>query len=133
MAALNARLIGPWMLALALSGATWAADAPAPTASGQGGTVARGTLARGEHIARAVCSACHVVAPDQEFPPLLAPPPPSFAEIAGRPGTTAANVRQFVLRTHWDTKSMPMKMPDLSMRREDAAAVASYLVSLRKG
>src|SRR5512146_1258466 len=45
-------------------------------------------LERGEHVARLVCSACHVVAENQEFPPLLNPPAPSFMEIADRPGTS---------------------------------------------
>lgn len=34
--------------------------------------------ARGEHIARLVCSACHLVAQDQEYPPILVQPAPSL-------------------------------------------------------
>ena len=90
------------------------------------------TLKGGESIARVICSACHVVAKVQEFPPLLQPPAPSFEEIANRPGTTVDSVRHFVTHTHWDTKTLPMKMPDVMLTNEQASLVARYLVSLRK-
>lgn len=41
-------------------------------------------LERGQRIAQLVCSACHVVPQDQEFPPILRRPAPSFGEIANR-------------------------------------------------
>ena len=87
---------------------------------------------RGEHIARLVCSACHVVAADQEFPPLLRPPAPGFEEIANRPDTNAATVRRFVMETHWDMKTLPAQMPSQMLSKAEATAVASYLVSLRR-
>jgi len=90
-------------------------------------------LARGEHIARLVCSACHNVAADQEFPPLLNPAAPDFREIANRPGITAAGVRHFVMTTHWNAPhALPMRMPDPMLLPEDADCVARYLLSLRK-
>lgn len=91
-----------------------------------------GALKRGEHDARLICTACHVVAKDQQFPPLLQPPAPSFEEIANRPGTTVDSVRRFVTHTHWDEKTLPMKMPDLMLTTEEANELARYLVSLRK-
>lgn len=121
---LTFRSAAAWLAVIVVPGIGGAADAP---------PASRAALARGEHVARAVCSACHVVAADQEFPPLLDPAPPSFAEIAARPATTAASVRKFVLGTHWDMKSLPLRMPDLSVRPADASAVANYIVSLRKG
>jgi mono/diheme cytochrome c family protein len=90
------------------------------------------TLKRGEDIARLVCSTCHVVAKAQEFPPLLQPPAPSFEELANRPGTTVDSVLHFVTQTHWNQKTLPMTMPSPMMTNEQAAAVAHYLVSLRK-
>lgn len=90
------------------------------------------TVARGEHLARFVCSACHNVAADQGIPPTLHPPAPSFVEIANRPGTTAKSIRHFVLHTHWDMKTVPVTMPDPMLRQEDASAVAAYIMSLRK-
>lgn len=90
-------------------------------------------LARGEHIARSVCSACHYVADNQEFPPLMNPPAPSFKEIANRSGTTLSGVRHFVTTTHWDPPySLPLKMPDLMLMPGEADDVARYLLSLRK-
>jgi mono/diheme cytochrome c family protein len=89
-------------------------------------------LRRGEHIAQLVCSACHVVAQDQEFPPILRPPAPSFEEIANRPNMSLQTVQQFVLQTHWDMKTLPMQMPAQMLRKSDTTAVARYVLSLRK-
>ena len=89
-------------------------------------------LARGEHLARLVCSACHVVASDQEWPPLLQQPAPAFAEIAQRPGVSAVALQKFITSTHWDEKSLPMRMPDLQIPKDEAQAVVRYILSLRK-
>jgi mono/diheme cytochrome c family protein len=89
-------------------------------------------LERGQHIARLVCSACHVVAHDQEFPPILRPPAPSFEEIANRSGLTLQTVRRFVLQTHWDLQTLPMQMPNPMLAPPDATAVAKYILSLRR-
>jgi mono/diheme cytochrome c family protein len=113
----------------ALMGLSWVADiqgAHADTAP------ADPVLARGEEIARQVCSACHVVAGDQEFPPLLHSREPSFGEIANRPNTTQESIRTFITTTHWDQKTIPMTMPDLGLRPNDAVAVSRYIMSLRK-
>jgi mono/diheme cytochrome c family protein len=88
-------------------------------------------VVRGEHIARIICSACHVVAPDQEYPPLLDTPGPSFSDIANRPGTTQRSLRHFITTTHWDEQTLPMTMPNPMLPPEDTRAVASYIVSLR--
>ena len=89
--------------------------------------------ARGEHVARLVCSACHVVADNQEFPPLLNPPAPSFKALAHRPATTPESVRHFVLTTHWDPPyDMPLRMPNPMLLSAEADDVARYLLSLRK-
>jgi cytochrome c551/c552 len=90
-------------------------------------------LERGQHIAaRLVCSACHVVAHDQEFSPILRPPAPSFEEIASRSGLTLQTVRRFVLQTHWDLQTLPMQMPNPMRPPPDATAVAKYVLSLRR-
>jgi mono/diheme cytochrome c family protein len=90
------------------------------------------TLQRGQHIAQLVCSACHVVARDQEFPPILRPPAPSFEEIANRPDMSLRTVQRFVLQTHWDTKTLPMQMPAQMLPKSDTTAVARYVLSFRK-
>jgi len=85
----------------------------------------------GEHIARLVCSACHVVASDQEFPPILVKPAPGFKDLANRPGTTAQTLQHFILNTHWDVGTIPMTMPNPMLTHEQAEAVSRYVLSLR--
>jgi mono/diheme cytochrome c family protein len=88
-------------------------------------------VARGEHIARLVCSACHEVATDQEFPPLLKQATPAFAEIANRPGVSAESLQRFVTTTHWDVDRLPMSMPNPMLTKSQAQAVSRYILSLR--
>lgn len=89
-------------------------------------------LARGEHIARLICSACHMVATDQEFPPLLKEATPAFAEIANRPGVSAESLQRFITTTHWDVDKLPMSMPNPMLTKSQAQAVSRYILSLRK-
>jgi hypothetical protein len=91
-----------------------------------------GAVKRGENDAQLICSASHVVAKDQQFPPLLQPPAPSFEEIANRSSTTVDSVRRLVTHTHWDEKTLPMRMPAQMLTAEQATELARYLVSLRK-
>lgn len=88
--------------------------------------------ARGQHIVRLVCSACDTVARDQEYPPILTKPAPSFGDIANRPGTSVESLQRFVLSTHWDVDALPMTMPNPMLTRDEARAVARYIVSLRR-
>ncbi|MFZ1100955.1 MAG: c-type cytochrome [Steroidobacteraceae bacterium] len=88
-------------------------------------------LARGEHVARLICATCHVVAKDQEFPPMLNQPVPSFLDIANRPGVTAESLRRFITSTHWDSDKLPMTMPNPMLMPEQTRAVARYILSLR--
>lgn len=97
-----------------------------------GGVPSTPEVARGEHIARLVCSACHVVAVDQEYPPLLNQQPPSFADIANRPGMSAAYLERFITRTHWDVDKLPMSMPNPQLSKAETGAVSRYILSLRK-
>lgn len=118
-----------WALAAALGGLWWVADIQ----NGHADAVPSDpVLARGEQIARQVCSACHVVAGDQEFPPLLHSREPSFREIANRPTTTQESIQKFITTTHWDQKTIPMTMPDPMLRPEQAVAVSRYIMSLRR-
>jgi cytochrome c2 len=88
-------------------------------------------LARGEHVAQLVCSVCHVVGKDQQFPPLLNKPAPSFFDIANRPGTSAESLQHFITNTHWDTDTLPMSMPNPMLTKEQTLAVTRYILSLR--
>jgi len=85
----------------------------------------------GEHIARIVCSACHVVAQDQEFPPILDWPTPSFFDVANAPEVSSLNLQRFITRTHWDGQKLPMTMPNPELTPEQSQAVAKYILSLR--
>jgi mono/diheme cytochrome c family protein len=88
-------------------------------------------LARGEHIAQLICASCHVVAKDQQYPPLLSKPAPSFFDIANRPGVSVATLQHFVTSTHWDPDKLPMNMPNPMLTPKQTRAVARYLLSLR--
>ncbi|HVN46138.1 MAG TPA: c-type cytochrome [Steroidobacteraceae bacterium] len=89
-------------------------------------------VARGEHLARLVCSACHVVAKDQEYPPQLTLPTPSFVEIANRPGVNTRSLQHFITNTHWDGEKIPMSMPNPGLNQNDVQAVSEYIMSLRR-
>jgi mono/diheme cytochrome c family protein len=94
---------------------------------------ARGSeIARGEHLARTLCSACHVIAANQQFPPILIQKTPSFSEIANRPDTSVQSLERFISHTRWDEQSIPMTMPDQMLDSPDIKAVAHYILSLRK-
>ena len=88
-------------------------------------------LARGEHVALLVCAACHVVAKDQEYPPLLTEATPTFVDIAKRPGVSAYTLQHFITNTHWDGEKIPMSMPNPMLSKKDVQAVSQYILSLR--
>jgi mono/diheme cytochrome c family protein len=85
----------------------------------------------GEYIALQLCSYCHVVSSDQRYRPELTQPGPSFAEIAARPGASAASLQRFVRSTHWDEKTFPMTMPNQSLSDAQTEEVAAYILSQR--
>ena len=88
-------------------------------------------LERGKHLAQLLCGACHVVAKDQEFPPYLKESTPSFFEIAARPQTNASSLRHFLTTTHWDEKTIPMRMPNPLLTAEQTGALSHYILCLR--
>ena len=102
-----------------------------PSRAGQPPASASASAALGDHIARTICSACHVVASDQDFPPLLIQPAPPFAEIANRADTSEASLRHFITSTHWDERTLPMTMPNPQLTDNQIRAVSRYILSLR--
>lgn len=66
----------------------------------------------GERLARTVCSACHVVAAQQEGAPILRNAATNFCEIANRPNTTTHSLARFVTHAHWDEQSSTYTMPN---------------------
>jgi mono/diheme cytochrome c family protein len=77
--------------------------------------------ANGGELARRWCAACHLVAPDQERVPTVAPP---FATIGKRPGFNARALAQSMLAPH-------PQMPDRGLSREEAADIAAHIATLR--
>src|SRR3974390_1134107 len=70
----------------------------------------------GHKLALLICSACHVVGPDQKRPPMLRAPAVSFASLAQKTSTRYEGVRDFITTTHEDAthrEAMPNPMlPD---------------------
>ena len=100
---LNLKLIGCWLTMAIIARPVLAADA-----------------VNGEKLARRWCEPCHVVAADQREVTSEAPP---FSSIATRPGFDAAKIATFLLDPH-------PKMPDMSLTRNEAADLASYIATL---
>jgi mono/diheme cytochrome c family protein len=88
------------------------------------------TLAKGRAFALLVCSACHVVASDQQFSPILRDPGPTFDAIANRPTTTSESLRTFLSTTH-TTIGAPYGMPNPQLADYQINEVTSYILSLR--
>lgn len=106
-----------------------AAPAPAPPAKL---TRSEMHVQKGEYLALLLCSYCHVVSSDARYRPTLDQRTPSFQDIANDPRTTAASLRRFISRAHWDEKTIPMTMPEQSLEADDTADVVQYILALRK-
>ena len=89
-----------------------------------------GNPTEGHRLALKICAACHVVAPDQQYPPLLIHPAPDFQTIAVRPGISTVSLQQFILTTHAGITN-PDNMPNPQLTEDQAADIASYIASLR--
>jgi mono/diheme cytochrome c family protein len=101
-----------------------------PTPSRAADPAAGTAVARGEDVARNVCSACHLATRDQ--PPASVPPQgPSFTDIANRPDTTLKSLRKFIATTHWDMKTLPATMPNPMLTDSQVSDVSHYILSLR--
>ena len=88
------------------------------------------TVSQGHRFALLVCAACHVVATDQEAPPILKTPGPSFDAIANRPETTEVSLRAFLKTTHGKI-AIPAGMPNPQLVDYQVDEVISYILSLR--
>lgn len=102
------------------------AGAAAP-ASGNAAPAARQALARPAKppaFVEAACGGCHAVEP-----PFLSPNPesPSFEAIANRAGLTEATLGAWLFDAH----NYPEQM-DFTLTREQAQAIADYMVTLRR-
>ncbi len=100
------------------------------SAWGQGARVAD-DVRKGHHLATLLCTACHVVAPDQNYPPTLSPPAPSFASIAQRKDVTAKSLKAFLLTTR-DGLDDPKGMPSPNLADFQVRELVAYILSLGK-
>jgi hypothetical protein len=85
----------------------------------------------GRVLAQRLCSTCHAVPTDAEFPPALLHPAPSFAAIANRPAMTQESLRNFLATRHGDISLVPPNMPDLMLTESQKTAAIAYILSLR--
>ncbi len=69
------------------------------------------------------------MAENQDYPPLLEQPTPTFPSIANRPDISEKKLRLFISTTHWDSKTIPLTMPNPELSRTDTAAVIRYILS----
>jgi mono/diheme cytochrome c family protein len=86
---------------------------------------------KGKHLAFLLCTACHIVAPDQPYEPTLDPPAPSFESIAGRRDVNVESLKHFLVATHQGLDN-PKGMPNPGLADFQAKAIVAYLLSLRK-
>ena len=91
---------------------------------------AKGGNEAGKALALKLCATCHDVANDQKQAPLLRPSAPSFREIAERPTTDAASLRDFLNSTH-NSVSHPAAMPNPELSADQITEVSAYILSLR--
>jgi mono/diheme cytochrome c family protein len=87
-------------------------------------------IADGRAIALRACAICHVVADDQAVAPTLNPPAPNFTEIAARPNTTEAFLRDLLTKPHGQARALSA-MPGFLMPSYQADAAIAYLMSLK--
>ncbi len=79
-------------------------------------------VSEGHRLAEAWCESCHSVEPHAlEMPN----EPPSFRAIANHPGITPLSLKVFFRTSHKD-------MPNLVITPDQADALASYILSLKK-
>jgi len=104
---------------------TWSGDLHAQAVSQEA------TPSQGHAFALLVCAACHVVASDQEAPPILRIPGPSFDVIANKSGTTAESLHAFLSTTHAKIATAA-NMPNPQLADYQMSEVITYILSLRR-
>lgn len=94
------------------------------------GVAQQATAPDGHRLALRLCGPCHVVASDQEAPPILREPAETFVSIANRKGITSDWLRVFLRSTH-GTTTPPFRMPNPELADYQAEAIITFLLSLR--
>lgn len=86
----------------------------------------RDSAQEGKRFALGKCDACHVVASDQLYRPLLSHYAPSFYDVANRPNTTAQSLQAFLAHPH-SYENMPY--PNLTPAQ--VTDIINYILTLR--
>ena len=87
-------------------------------------------ISAGRAFAEKVCAACHVVAANQDFAPILKPPAPSFFAIARRKNLSEVFLRRFLSAPH-GKRGESGKMPNPQLADYQIDEVVAYLLSLK--
>jgi mono/diheme cytochrome c family protein len=82
-----------------------------------------GNVTEGRHLAGMWCSSCHVIVPATQATGSNGVP--TFAAVAGRPSTTAASLRAFMLRPH-------PRISDVHATPDELHDLIAYILSLRE-
>ncbi len=88
-------------------------------------------VAAGREFALKVCAACHVVAKDQQTPPMLKPPAPNFLKIVNNHGFSEQSLRQLLSSPHGNLGKNG-KMPNPQLAEYQIDEVAAYLRELKR-
>jgi len=80
-------------------------------------------VSRGHGLAKAWCTQCHAIEPDQRVGPFA--DVPSFAAVARQPSTTGPALHAFLTTPHGD-------MPDFKLTPAQLADLIAYILSLRE-
>ncbi len=86
---------------------------------------------QGRAVAERVCAACHQVIREQQPPHIPGVQPPSFYHIAAT--LDERTLRRVITTTHWDEKTIPMRMPNQQLTAAELTAVIRYIRSLQVG
>jgi len=89
---------------------------------------AQGNAEAGRALALTACTGCHVVLPDQPFPPLITGPP-DFHRVANRTDTTAAALRRWF--SSLPTIPPPGKMANPDLTNEQVDDIIAFIMTLR--
>jgi len=84
----------------------------------------------GRALSLRLCTACHIVLPDQEMAPILQPPATSFRVIANRPGVSEESLRHFLAETHSSMRNLK-SMPNPELNDDQIRQAVAFLMSLK--
>lgn len=85
-------------------------------------TLSEDSVAAGHRLADAWCKECHTI---EATPALPAAAAPDFADIAGRPSTTALSLKVFLRTNH-------PSMPNIVIAPDQADDLVNYILSLKR-